>query len=241
MGLIVQKFGGTSVADRICLSNVANIIARRIKEGNQVVTVVSAQGDMTDRLMAGAFELSDCPNLREVDALLATGEQASAALLAIQLNEIGIPAVSLNGVQAGIVTTDVYGDAEIVSVNTARIKGYLQKGFTVVVTGFQGVTDRGDTTTLGRGGSDASAVVLAAALKADSCRIYKDVDGIYNADPRKDVTARKFDSLSYEQMLALCDAGSGVLQRKSVELAQKHNVELKVLSSFQRTEGTVIK
>lgn len=240
MGLIVQKFGGTSVADRICLHNVANIIARRISEGNRVVTVVSAQGDATDRLLASAREITDTPDLRELDALLSTGEQTSAALLAITLISNGVPAVSLTGAQAGINTDNAYGNAEILSIDIDKIKKYLDQGIAVVVTGFQGISSNGDVATLGRGGSDASAVALAAALKADSCRIYKDVDGIYTADPREDITAKKLDHISYEDMLALSDTGSGVLQRKSIELAQKNKIELHILSSFQLTSGTII-
>ena len=240
MGLIVQKFGGTSVADRTCLHNVANIIARRIAEGNQVVTVVSAQGDATDRLLASAREITDSPAPRELDALLSTGEQASAALLAITLISNGVSAVSLIGEQAGIHTDNQYGNAAILSIDTEKIRCYLNQGITVIVTGFQGISEEGSVATLGRGGSDASAVALAAALKADSCRIYKDVDGIYTADPREDITAKKLDHISYENMLALSDAGSCVLQRKSIELAQKHGIELHILSSFQFTSGTII-
>ena len=240
MGLIVQKFGGTSVADRICLINVANIIARRISEGNRVVTVVSAQGDATDRLLASAKEISSSPNKRELDALLSTGEQASAALLAMLLNDMGIRAISLTGSQAGIKTNDCFGDGEIVAIEGENIQYFLSQGYAVVITGFQGVNKRGDVVTLGRGGSDASAVALAAALSADSCRIYKDVDGIYTADPRKDVSAKKLENVTYDQMLELCNKGSQVLQRKSVELAQKHKIELHILSSFQLTDGTRI-
>lgn len=240
MGLIVQKFGGTSVADRTCLHNVSNIIARRINEGNQVVTVVSAQGDATDRLLATAREIAENPAPRELDALLSTGEQASAALLAITLIDSGVPAVSLTGAQAGICTDSEYGNAEILSIDIKAIKKYLDQGIAVIVTGFQGITESGNVTTLGRGGSDASAVALAAALNADSCRIYKDVDGIYTADPREDITAKKLDHLTYEEMLALSDKGSGVLQRKSIELAQQHQIELHILSSFQLTSGTII-
>ncbi len=240
MGLIVQKFGGTSVADRTCIYNVANIIARRIAEGNRVVTVVSAQGDTTDHLLAKAQEISETPKSRELDALLATGEQASAALLAIALREIGVPAVSLNGIQAGVLTNDRYGDAEIINIDSKIIKKYLDQGCTVVVTGFQGADCEGNITTLGRGGSDTSAVALAAALNADTCRIYKDVDGIYTSDPRKDPTAKKLDHIHYDDMLKLCDTGSGVLQRKSVELAKEHQIELQILSSFQLMSGTVI-
>ncbi len=240
MGLIVQKFGGTSVADRICLNNVANIIARRIKEGNQVVTVVSAQGDETDRLLSCAHEIAESPDLRELDALLATGEQASAAMLAIALNSLGVPAVSLTGNQAGIRTDRQFSNAQIVKMDVDCIRTYLNEGKTVVVAGFQGADDAGNTTTLGRGGSDTTAVALAAALCADHCRIYKDVDGIYTSDPRKDTTAKKLDYISYDDMLDLCDSGSGVLQRKSVELAKDHSVQLEILSSFQFTSGTLI-
>lgn len=240
MGLIVQKFGGTSIADRICIYNVANIIARRIKEGNKVVTVVSAQGDTTDHLLAKAQEISSSPNLRELDALLSTGEQASAALLALALLELGVPAISLNGTQAGILTDSTYGSAEIEKIDPRFINHQLNQGKAVVVTGFQGVDEYGNITTLGRGGSDTSAVALAAALNADSCRIYKDVDGIYTSDPRKNPEAKKLDRIHYDDMLALCDNGAQVLQRRSVELAKEHRLELQILSSFQLLSGTVI-
>lgn len=240
MGLIVQKFGGTSVADRICIYNVANIIARRIKEGNRVVTVVSAQGDTTDHLVSKALEICSHPNGRELDALLSTGEQASAALLAIALNELNVKAISLNAAQAGIRTNSDFGDAIIDQITPDGILNYLDDGYTIVITGFQGIDLNGNITTLGRGGSDTTAVAIAAALNADSCRIYKDVDGVYTGDPRKDMTAKKLDHLNYDEMLALCDAGSGVLQRRSVELAQEHHIELQILSSFQYTSGTII-
>lgn len=240
MGLIVQKFGGTSVADRVCISNVANIIARRVKEGNSVVTVVSAQGDTTDHLLAKAKEISQTPDPRELDALLATGEQASAALLSIALNSMGIPAISQTAAQAGIHCNDRYGDGDILTISTEKIRSFLDRGICVIVAGFQGVNRIGDTVTLGRGGSDTTAVALAAALKADSCRIYKDVDGIYTADPRKDPSAQKLSRISYDDMLALCDGGSGVLQRRSVEIAAENKIELQILSSFQLTCGTII-
>lgn len=240
MGLIVQKFGGTSIADRICIYNVANIISRRVKEGNHVVTVVSAQGDSTDHLLAKAMELSDRPDSRELDALLATGEQLSAALLAIALNKLGISASSLNGAQAGILTNNTYGNAIIEKIDTSKIQSLLDHNITVIVTGFQGIAANGDITTLGRGGSDTSAVAIAAALKADECRIYKDVDGIYSSDPRKDLSAVKYKSLSYDEMLNICDKGSGVLHRRSVELAKEHKIPLQILSSFHLLEGTVI-
>lgn len=240
MGLIVQKFGGTSVADRVCIYNVANIIARRVREGNSVVTVVSAQGDNTDQLLSKAREIAQSPDPRELDALLATGEQASAALLSIALNDLGVPAISLNGSQAAILCDDHFGSGEIKSIDEEKIRYYLDRGITVVITGFQGITRSGNIITLGRGGSDTTAVALAAALKADHCRIYKDVDGIYTSDPRKNLAAKKLDHISYEDMLALCDKGAQVLQRKSVELAEKHNIKLYILSSFQLTGGTVI-
>ena len=240
MGLLVQKFGGTSVADRICIYNVANIIARRISEGYRVVTVVSAQGDTTDHLLAKALEIAPNPDPRELDALIATGEQSSAALLAIALIAIGVPAVSLTGTQAGIITNGNFGNGEIQKIEVNEIQKHLDQNRSVVITGFQGVDYNKNTVTLGRGGSDTSAVALAAALKADRCRIYKDVDGIYNADPRKDLSAKKYDRLSYDEMLKICDSGSGVLQRKSVELAQKYKIELQILSSFQHLDGTVI-
>ena len=240
MGLIIQKFGGTSVADRICLYNVANIIARRIQEGNQVVTVVSAQGDDTDHLYAKAVEINPTPNLRELDALLSAGEQISSSLLAITLNSMNIPAISLNGRQAGIYTDSAYSNAEIKYIDPDFILRHLNDGKTVVVTGFQGIDDSGSITTLGRGGSDTSAVALAAYLKADSCRIYKDVDGIYSSDPRKDLNAKKYNQLTYDQMIEIAENGSQVLQKRSIELAKEHQVEIQVLSSFQHVPGTII-
>ncbi|MBQ7096011.1 MAG: aspartate kinase [Clostridia bacterium] len=240
MGLIVQKFGGTSVADRICLNNVANIIARRVREGNSVITVVSAQGDTTDQLLAKAKEITDTPDPRELDALLSTGEQSSSALLAIALNHIGIPAISLNASQAAILCDDQYGNGNIKMISEYKIRQYLDRGVTVVVAGFQGINRAGDIVTLGRGGSDTTAVAIAAALHADSCRIYKDVDGIYTHDPRKNPAAKKLEHISYDDMLNLCDQGSEVLQRRSVELAAEHHIELQILSSFQLTGGTII-
>lgn len=240
MGLIIQKFGGTSVADRVCLYNVANIIARRIKEGHQVVTVVSAQGDDTDHLYAKAIEIDSHPNPRELDALLSAGEQISASLLAITLNSMNIPAISLTGAQAGIITNQTYGDAKIKTIDSDYILKHLAEGKTVIVTGFQGVDEQGNITTLGRGGSDTSAVALAAYLNANICRIYKDVDGIYSTDPRKDLNAKKYNNLSYDQMLEIADMGSQVLQRRSIEMAKEHHIELQILSSFQHSSGTVI-
>lgn len=240
MALIIQKFGGTSVADRVCLYNVANIIAKQIEKGHRVVTVVSAQGESTDQLYAKALEIDAEPNLRELDALLSAGEQISAALLAITLNSMKIPAISLSGHQAGILTDKTYGNAEIESINAECILPHLDEGKTVVVTGFQGADDEGNTTTLGRGGSDTSAVALAAYLNADICKIYKDVDGIYSADPRKDANAKKYSKLTYDEMLEIIDSGSQVLHRKSIELAKEYGIELEILSSFWQGDGTII-
>ncbi len=240
MDLIIQKFGGTSVADRVCLYNVANIIARRIKEGYQVVTVVSAQGDDTDHLYAKAVEIDPHPNPRELDVLLSSGEQISASLLAITLNSMNIPAISLTGAQAGILTDQEYGNAEIKAINSNRIRKHLDEGKAVIITGFQGVDEEGNTTTLGRGGSDTSAVALAAYLNANICRIYKDVDGIYSTDPRTDLNAKKYNNLTYDQMLKIADKGSQVLQRRSIEIAKEHHIELQILSSFQHNSGTII-
>lgn len=240
MGLIIQKFGGTSVADRVCLYNVANIIARRINDGYQVVTVVSAQGDDTDHLYAKAVEIDPKPNPRELDALLSSGEQISAALLAITLNSMGIPAISLTGAQAGILTDREYGNAEIQAINPECIRKHLDQGKTVIVTGFQGIDKEGNTTTLGRGGSDTSAVALAAYLNANICRIYKDVDGIYSTDPRTDLNAKKYSNLTYDQMLKIADEGSQVLQKRSIEIAKEHHIKLQILSSFQKNSGTII-
>lgn len=240
MGLIVQKFGGTSVADRTCIDNVANIITRRVAEGHRVITVVSAQGDTTDHLLAKAEEITENPNLRELDALISTGEQSSAALLALALIRNGISAISLNGYQAGILTDSNYGNAEILQINIQKLFDLINDGKTIIVAGFQGVDENGFTTTLGRGGSDTSAVAIAAAIKADICRIYKDVDGIYTSDPRKNLNARKLDYITYDDMLQLCDSGSGVLHKRSVELAKEHGIKLEILSSFQFLKGTII-
>lgn len=240
MALIVQKFGGTSLADRSCIYNVAGIITQKVRKGNRVVTVVSAQGDTTDRLLSSAWDIAKNPCPRELDALLSTGEQASAALLAMAVSELGVPSVSLNGFQSGIQTDGNFGDASITAVQSEALRRLIGRGAAVIVAGFQGIDEKGNITTLGRGGSDASAVALAAALQADSCCIYKDVDGIYSADPRIDPKARKYDHLSYDKMLELCDKGSGVLQRRSVELAKFYRIKLQICSSFQQTKGTTI-
>ncbi len=229
--LIVQKFGGSSVADPAGLARAARLTAEAYREGKQIVTVVSAQGDTTDLLTEKAAALTAVPDPRELDALLATGEQASAALLAMALENLGIPAVSLSGAQLGIHTDSHHGDALIRNIDTTRLRQELEAGKAVVAAGFQGTDDRGDLNTLGRGGSDTTAAALAAALKADHCIIYTDVDGVYTADPRRVPEARLLESVSWQEMLALASLGSQVLHDRCVALAMKHGVELIVRAS----------
>jgi len=241
MGLIIQKFGGTSVADADCLLRVAGIITEAYRAGDDVVAVLSAQGDLTDRLIAMAGEIDFSPPPREMDMLLSTGEQISVALCAMAIRRMGCPAVSLTGWQAGIRTNGVHGDAAILSLSGDRIREELQNRHIVVVAGFQGVDDRGDVTTLGRGGSDTTAVALAAALQADKCQIYTDVDGIYTADPNVDRDAVKLYSITYDEMLTLVDQGAQVLHRKAVEIGKAHGVDIEVLSTFTRAPGTHVR
>lgn len=240
MDIIVQKFGGTSVANAAGLRRAARLISAAHAAGNGVVAVVSAQGDYTDKLLRKAAEISPDPCKRELDALLASGEQTSMALLAIAAEAGGCPAVSLSGSEAGIKTDGHYGEAEITEIDTSRIYRELSAGRTVVVAGFQGAAPNGDVTTLGRGGSDTSAVALAAVLGAKTCKIYTDVDGVYTADPRRDSTAAKLDSISYDDMLAMAKSGARVLHPRAVELAKKHHVRVEVLSSFTGAPGTVL-
>lgn len=240
MDIIVQKFGGTSVANAAGLRRAARLISAAHAAGNGVVAVVSAQGDYTDKLLRKAAEISPDPCKRELDALLASGEQTSMALLAIAAEAGGCPAVSLSGPEAGIKTDGHYGEAEITEIDTSRIYRELSAGRTVVVAGFQGAAPNGDVTTLGRGGSDTSAVALAAVLGAKTCKIYTDVDGVYTADPRRDSTAAKLDSISYDDMLAMAKSGARVLHPRAVELAKKHHVRVEVLSSFTGAPGTVL-
>lgn len=241
MALIVQKFGGTSVKDAERLNNVADIVTSTYKEGNDVVVVVSAQGDTTDDLIAKAAEINDRPSKREMDMLLSSGEQISAALLAMAIERMGYPVVSLLGWQAGFDTSSDYGNARIKRVDPSRIKQELDKRRIVVVTGFQGVNRYGDMTTLGRGGSDTSAVAIAATMHADLCQIFTDVDGVYTADPRKIPGAIKLSSISYDEMLELATLGAQVLHNRSVEMAKRYNVNLEVLSSFTGNPGTKVK
>lgn len=240
MGLIVQKFGGTSVGSVERIINVAQRVKAETDQGNQVVVVVSAMGKSTDQLVNLAKEISGQPNKRDMDMLLSTGEQVTIALLSMALNEQSLPAVSFTGWQAGIVTEPVHGNARITTINTEAVKNQLNAGNVVIVAGFQGITENGEITTLGRGGSDTTAVALAAALKADKCDIYTDVTGVFTTDPRYVKSARKLKSVSYDEMLELANLGAGVLHPRAVEFAKNYQVRLEVRSSLERVEGTVI-
>ncbi len=241
MALVVMKFGGSSVADAARMRNVAAIAASSAREGNEVVVVVSAQGDTTDELIEKAGELTLRPSKRELDMLLATGEQASAAMLAMAIDALGVSSIALTGRQAGFYTSSAHGTARIKRLDTERVRSELDKNNVVVVAGFQGADSTDDITTLGRGGSDTSAVALAAALNADICKIYTDVEGVYTADPRKVKRAKKLDEISFDEMLELSQLGAQVLLSRSVELAKKYNVQLEVLSSMTGNPGTIVK
>ncbi|HSO76773.1 MAG TPA: aspartate kinase [Blastocatellia bacterium] len=230
--MLVQKFGGTSVKSVARIKNVAGIVAQAARGGDAVVVVVSAMGDTTDYLMKLANQAGSSPSRRELDALLATGEQISTALLAMALNEIGAPAVSLSGAQLGITTESVHTAARIVDINTSRVRRCLDDGSIVVAAGFQGVTELGETTTLGRGGSDTTAVALAAALGASACDIFTDVGGVYTADPNVVPSARLMKQISYEEMLEMARAGAQVLHPRAVELARKHKIKVRVRNTF---------
>ena len=243
MGLIVQKFGGSSVKDAEHVMNVAKVVTDTYKKGNNVVVVVSAQGDTTDDLLEKAAEIngdSVCSK-REMDMLLASGEQISISLLAMAIQKLGFPAVSLLGWQAGFKTTSSHTWARIRKIDTSRIKQELDQKKIVVVAGFQGISRYDDLTTLGRGGSDTSAVAIASAMHADLCQIYTDVEGVYTADPRKVSGAIKLDEISYDEMLELATLGAQVLNNRSVEMAKKYNIELEVLSSLTQKPGTIVK
>ena len=241
MSLIVQKFGGSSVRDAQRIRNVAGIIADTYRAGNQVMVVLSAQGDTTDDLIEKAREINPRASKREMDMLLSTGEQISIALCAMALEDMGLPVVSLAAWQVGIQTTSAYSDARIKKIDPERIQRELDKNKIVLVAGFQGVNRFGDVTTLGRGGSDTSAVALAAAFRADLCQIYTDVDGVYTTDPRIVSNARKLAEITYDEMLELASQGAQVLHNRSVELAKKFRVNLEVLSSLERKPGTKVK
>ncbi len=241
MALIVQKFGGSSVANAERVMNVARIVTDTYKQGNDVVVVVSAQGDTTDDLIEKANEINPHASKREMDMLLASGEQISISLLAMAIEKLGYPSCSLLGWQAGFSTNSVYGSARIKKVSAERIKMEIAKKNIVVVAGFQGLNKYDDITTLGRGGSDTSAVAIAAAMHADRCQIYTDVEGVYTADPRKVKGARKLSEITYDEMLELATLGAQVLNNRSVEMAKKYNVKLEVLSSLVSAPGTIVK
>ena len=239
--LVVQKFGGSSVKDAEHVMNVARIVTDTYKEGNDVVVVVSAQGDTTDDLIEKARELNPRASKREMDMLMASGEQISISLLAMAIDALGYPAISLLGWQAGFSTNSKYSSARIKRVNPERIRAELDKKRIVVVAGFQGLNKYDDITTLGRGGSDTSAVAIAAAMHADLCQIYTDVEGVYTADPRKVPNAQKMPEITYDEMLELATSGAQVLNNRSVEMAKKYSVELEVLSSLKKATGTKVK
>ena len=241
MGLIVQKFGGSSVADADKIRNVARIITETYRKGNKVVAVLSAQGDTTDDLIEKAAEINPKASKREMDMLLSTGEQISCSLCAMAIEAMGYPVISLTGWQAGVKTNAGYGNARIKRIGCERILAELDKNAIVIVTGFQGINQYDDITTLGRGGSDTSAVALAAVLHADLCQIYTDVDGVYTADPRCVEGARKLDEITFDEMLELATLGAQVLHNRSVEMAKRYNVNLEVLSSFSGNTGTKVK
>ncbi|MDA8663341.1 aspartate kinase [Porticoccaceae bacterium] len=240
MGLIVKKYGGTSVGSIERIQAVAEKVHASALEGNQIVVVVSAMSGETNRLLGLAAEIDADASPREMDVILSTGEQVTIALLAMALQKLGSAAVSYTGGQVAIQTDNAYSKARIKNINSGRIKSDLAEGSIVVVAGFQGVDDRGSITTLGRGGSDTTAVALAAALEADECQIYTDVDGVYTTDPRVVSDARKLDKITFEEMLEMASQGSKILQIRSVEFAGKYNVPLRVLSSFDDGQGTLI-
>jgi aspartate kinase len=242
MALVVQKFGGTSVADAERIKNVARRVVDTYRAGNDVVVVVSAMGKATDELIGLATQISDKPHPREMDMLLTAGERISMALVAMAIEDHDVPAVSFTGSQAGILTTSRHGQAEILDIRAFRVRESLDDGKVVIVAGFQGVSpDSKDVTTLGRGGSDATAVALAASLEADLCEIYTDVDGVFTADPRVVPTARKLDELTFEEMLELANSGAGVLMARSVEFGIRYNIPIHVRSSFHDGDGTWVK
>lgn len=241
MGLIVQKFGGSSVANAERVMNVAGIVTDTYRQGNDVIVVVSAQGDTTDELIAKGREINPNGSRREMDMLMTAGEQISISLLAMAIESLGCHAISLLGWQAGFESSSVYGAARIKKINCDRIRTELGQKKIVVVAGFQGLNKYDDMTTFGRGGSDTSAVALAASMRADKCQIFTDVDGVYTADPRKVPNAIKLSEITYDEMLELATLGAQVLNNRSVEMAKKYNVELEVLSSLERKPGTIVK
>src|SRR6478609_7910952 len=241
MSLIVQKYGGTSVGNPERILNVARRIVATYDAGNKVVAVVSAMSGVTDSLIKLAREVAPSPTEREVDVLLATGEQTTIALTAMAINALGRKAVSLTGAQAGIITDGVHMKAKIANITPRRLHRHLKDGFICIVAGFQGETSDGRITTLGRGGSDLTAIAIASAIKADLCQIFTDVDGVYTCDPRVVTNARKIDEISYDEMLEMASSGSKVMQSRSVEFAKKFGVIFEVRSSFNNNPGTIVK
>ncbi len=241
MGLIVQKFGGSSVRDAERVMNVAKIVTDTYRAGNDVVVVVSAQGDTTDDLIEKAYEINQKPSKREMDMLMTAGEQISIALLSMAIEKLGCPVVSLLGWQAGFNTSSAYGQARIKNIKADRLRSEIDRHNIVVVAGFQGINKYDDLTTLGRGGSDTSAVAIAAAMRAEKCQIFTDVEGVFTADPRKVENAKKLQEITYDEMLELATLGAQVLNNRSVEMAKKYNVEIEVLSSLKRVPGTIVK
>ena len=241
MALIVQKFGGSSVADADRILHVAEIITNTYKKGNDVVVVLSAQGDTTDDLLEKAYQINPYGSAREMDMLLATGEQQSIALMAMAIERLGFPVVSRTGWQGGLETTAAYGAARIKKVSGTRIREELDRKCIVLVAGFQGINKYGDQTTLGRGGSDTTAVALAFFIYSEMCEIYTDVDGVYTADPRKVKGAKKIDAITFDEMLELASQGAQVLHNRSVEMAKRYNMNIEVLSSFTGAPGTIVK
>lgn len=239
--LIVKKFGGTSVANKERILNVAKRCIEDYKKGHDVVVVLSAMGKKTDELIAQAKDINPNPQKRELDMLLTVGEQTSVALMAMAMDVLGVPAVSLNAFQVAMHTTSTYGNARLKRIDTERIRNELEAKRIVIITGFQGIDKQDNYATLGRGGSDTTAVALAAALKADACEIYTDVDGVYTADPRYVPNARKLAEITYDEMLDLASLGAGVLHNRSVEMAKKYGVQLVVRSSLNTSEGTIVK
>ena len=239
--LIVKKFGGTSVGDKERIFNVARRCIEEYKKGNDVVVVLKTMKKYTDELIDMTKNINEIPPKREMDMLFTIGEQMSVALMAMAMNKLGVPAISLNAFQVAMHSTSVYGNARLKRIDTERIRHELEQRKIVIITGFQGINKYDDYTTLGRGGSDTTAVALAAALHADACEIYTDVDGVYTADPRKVKSARKLDAVTYDEMLELATLGAGVLHNRSVELAKKFGVQLVVRSSLNTSEGTIVK
>ena len=241
MGIVIQKFGGTSVANKERIENIANIIKETYKKGNDIIVVVSAQGDTTDELIDKALEINPKPSKRELDQLLNVGEQISISLVAMALEKMGLPVISLLGWQSGIITNSVYNSARIKKIDITRIENEISKHNIVIIAGFQGINKYDDLTTLGRGGSDTTAVAVAAAINADKCQIFTDVEGVYTADPRKVKNAIKLKEITYDEMLELAILGAQVLNNRSVELAKKFGVKLEVLSSLNPVPGTIVK